>query len=326
MKKPKIVIIGGGTGSFMVLSGLKKYNYDLTAVVSMVDDGGSTGILRDELGALPPGDVRKCLVALSNSTTTMRQLFNFRFRKGSFKGHSFGNLFLTSLEKITGNFKNAVQEVSQILNIKGKVLPVTLDNTRLTIKLDNGKILKGEKYIDSHDFSNSKIEKVYLSNKAKINPDVEEALRESNLIIIAPGTLYGSLIPNFLVSGIYNALKKSKAKIIYICNLVSKPVDNEPFLENYVHELEKYIGGQVIDYVLFNTKKPPRSVISKYKKQKEEIVKIKSSKNHSFKTKKADLISDSFRKTTHSNYLIRHDKKKVTKLILKIYKKEFRRY
>lgn len=325
MKKPKIVVIGGGTGSFMVLSGLKKFSCDLTAIVSMVDDGGSTGILRDELGALPPGDIRKCLVALSTSSNTMRKLFNYRFRKGSLKGHSFGNLFLTSLEKTTGNLKNAIHEVSKILTIKGRVLPVTLDNTRLIIRLDNGKVLEGEKYIDSYDFTNSKIKRVYLSRKAKINPDVKDALKEADLIIIAPGTLYGSLIPNFLVSGVYLALKRTKAKIIYVCNLVSKPEDAKIFLEDYVAELEKYIGGPVINYVLFNSRKPPRNVILKYKKDKEELVKIRDLKNLSFKLIKVDLILDSYRKNSDSKDLIRHDKQKLAKIITKIYEKQLRR-
>ncbi len=317
MKNSKVVVIGGGTGSFAVLSGLKKFNLDLTAVVSMVDDGGSTGILRDEFGVLPPGDIRQCLVALSLSTSTMRKLFNFRFRKSSLKGHSFGNLFLTVLEKITGNFQNAVLEASKILATKGRVLPVTLDNTRLFIKLDNGKTLKGEKFLDSYDFSKQKIAQVFLSPKAKINPEVKKELKDAELIVISPGTLYGSLIPNFLVSGFKEALNNSKAKVLYVCNLVNKEQDRGFFLENYIGQLEQYIGENVIDYILFNTKKPPKDVILKYKKKSEELVKLGNAKNLKAKIIKADLISESFKKSANFKDLIRHDREKLAKEILK---------
>jgi len=324
MKRPKIVVIGGGTGSFAVLSGLKKLNCDLTAVVSMVDDGGSTGILRDELGVLPPGDVRQCLVALSKSSNVMRKLFNFRFRTGSLKGHSFGNLFLISLEKVTGSFRNAVIEASNILAIRGKVLPVTLENTRLFIKIDNGKILEGEKYLDSYDFSNQKIKQVFLKPKVKINPDVKDSLKEADLVVIAPGTLHGSLIPNFLVFGFSSALKNTKAKIIYVCNLMSIAREKDFFLEDYVDELEKYLGRSLIDFVLFNIRKPPTKVLLEYKKEGEEPVKIgeiQHLKNKKFKVVKADFISNHFRKTSNSKNLVRHDKEKLAKAILKIYGK-----
>jgi len=318
MKKPKIVVIGGGTGSFAVLSGLKKLNCDLTAVVSMVDDGGSTGILRDEFGVLPPGDVRQCLVALSLSTSTMRSLFNFRFSRGSLRGHSFGNLFLTVLEKITGNFRNAVSEASEILATKGRVLPVTFDNTRLFIKLNNGSLLKGEKFLDSYDFSKQKIGRVFLSPKAKINPEVKKELKEAQLIIIAPGTLYGSLIPNFLVSGFSKALSSSKAKVLYVCNLVSKQQDKGFFLNDYVNELEKYIGKDTIDYVLFNKKKPPKDVILKYKKKGEELVRFKAGNIGRVKIIKADLVSEKYKKSANFKDLIRHDREKLAKEIFKI--------
>lgn len=324
MKNPKIVVIGGGTGSFAVLSGLKKINCEITAIVSMVDDGGSSGILRDELGALPPGDIRQCLVALSPSAGTMRKLFNYRFRKGSLKGHSFGNLFLTSLEKITGNFKSAVQEASKILNIKGKVLPVTLDNTRLIIKLKNGKSLKGEKHLDSYDFSKESIKEVLLNPKAKINPEVKDALKEANVIIISPGTIYGSLVPNFLVSGFRNSLKKTKAKVIYVCNLMNIERERGYYLENYVEELEKYIGENIINFVLFNSKKPPKSVLERYKKKGEDLVKINKTNDKHYKIIKKDLISENYKKTAESKHLIRHDKEKLAKAILNIYERKLR--
>ena len=160
----KVVTIGGGTGSFMLLSGLKKYPLELSAIVSMADDGGSTGILRDELGVLPPGDVRQCLVALSDSSDTLRELMNYRFVEGGLSGHSFGNLFLSALEKITGSFTKGVLEASQILNVKGEVIPVTDTDTKLFLKLKSKKLLSGENEINhSFEISAAGVEKIYLS-------------------------------------------------------------------------------------------------------------------------------------------------------------------
>ena len=220
MKNFKIVTIGGGTGSFNILQGLKKLTPDVTAIISMVDDGGSTGVLRDELGVLPPGDVRQALVALSRSTKIMRDLFNYRFSEGSFEGHSFGNIFLSTLEKVTGNFGDAVKATSKVLNIQGRVLPVTLDNSRLVLQYKNGEEVEGEHLIDEIIFKDQKPD-VFLRPNCEINPDAREAIMEADIVVIAPGTLHGSLIPNLVVDGMSDALAKTNAKIVYIANLVT---------------------------------------------------------------------------------------------------------
>ncbi len=273
LQKKKVVVIGGGTGTFVVLSALKNYPLELTAIVSMADDGGSTGMLRDQYGVLPPGDIRRALVALSASPT-LRDLFNYRFIKGDLSGHSFGNIFLSTLEKIKGDFASAVKDASQILNIKGAVLPVTLGNVRLYAQLTDGKILKGETNIDiPRTKTRAKIKKVWLSPAANINPEAKKALISADLIVIGPGDLYTSLIPNLLVRGAPEAIKKSKAKKVFVCNLMTKYGETNGFLAaDFVEEIEKYLGKNVLDYAVFNSKKPRAKTLARYKKEKAEFI------------------------------------------------------
>src|SRR5277367_4148896 len=201
----KVVVIGGGTGNFVVLRGLKKYQLDLTAIVSMADDGGSTGILRDELGVLPPGDVRQCLVALSNSSRLMRSLMNYRFENGGLGGHSFGNLLLSALEKVTGSFEKAVEEAGKILYIRGKVIPVTTNQVRLKMVLANRKVLEGEKEVYLSQEIDQGYTTIYLEPDPKANPRAIDEIMNADLIVLGPGGLYTSLIPNLLVEGISDA-------------------------------------------------------------------------------------------------------------------------
>lgn len=325
-KKQKIVTIGGGAGSFMVLSGLKKYPIDLSAVVSMSDDGGSTGILRDELGVLPPGDVRQCLVALSKSSRTLRELFNYRYSNGGLAGHSFGNIFLSTLEKITGGLDMAIKEASRILRIKGRVLPVTLENARLVARLKNGKEIIGEGKIYANTADLKNLEKLYLKPNAAANPEVVKALKEADKIIINPGDLYSSLIPNFLVKGVRQAMKKSKAKIIYVANLMTKPGHTDGFsVAGYLERLEEYLGENVINYVIYNKELPTKKLLKKYARQGEAVVltgdlsrwpKIKLLKydllsHKGVSNKKSDALSS-------QRSLIRHDSDKLAGVIYKL--------
>jgi len=266
--------MGGGTGTFVVLSALKNYPVELTAIVSMADDGGSTGMLRDQYGVLPPGDARRALVALSESSETLRELFNYRFQKGSLAGHSFGNIFLSALEQLKGNFGAAVEEASQVLNVKGRVLPVTLSNVRLFAELADGKILKGETNIDiPRTKIRAKIKKVWLSPGAKINSEAREAIARADLIVIGPGDLYTSLIPNLLVRGAPEAIKKSKAKKVFVCNLMTKFGETHGFrAEDFIEEIEKYLGKNVLDYAVFNNKKPHPKTLARYKKEGAEFI------------------------------------------------------
>ncbi|MDR3125751.1 MAG: YvcK family protein [Candidatus Nomurabacteria bacterium] len=258
----KIVVIGGGTGSFSVLSGIKKYFNNITALVSMADDGGSTGQLRDEYGVLPAGDVRQCLVALSKSPK-IRDLFNYRFEDGGLNGHSFGNLFLTALEKTTGNFREGIELASQILRVRGVVEPITLDKVVLAIK-DGTSIIRHEHNIDIRKFKCLRPE-IWLEPKPRPNPAAIEAIKKAKIIIIAPGDLYTSLGAALVVPNIGAALKKSRARKIYICNLINKPGQTDGFSPiDYAEELERMAGQQFIDVVLYNNRRPSRELLEKY--------------------------------------------------------------
>ena len=315
-KKKNFVVIGGGTGTFTVLSALKKYPVRLSAIVSMADDGGSTGILRDQYGALPPGDVRRALVALSPDSGMMRRLFEYRFENGDFGGHSVGNLFLSALEKLTGNFATAVEEASKILNVKGNVIPVTLDNVRLCAELFDGTLIKGETNIDipKAGQTRSPIKNVWLEPTAKLYHAAREAILNADVIVLGPGDLYTSLIPNLLVYGVPEAILYSKAKKIYVCNLMTKSGETSGFsAENFVRELEVYLGKNILDFVLCNTKKPAPSVLREYKKEFSEFVAPPATLVHSLKKPKY-ILED----IMCGGALVRHDPKKLAKALLSL--------
>jgi uncharacterized cofD-like protein len=261
----KVVTIGGGTGNFVVLSGLRNYNVELSAVVSMADDGGSTGILRDELGVLPPGDVRQCLVALSDSSQLMRNMMNYRFEGGGLDGHSFGNILLSTLEKVTGSFEKAVEEVGKILTIKGKVLPVTTHQVRLKMILKNGKILDGEGKI----FQSEEIDQGYTSLFLEPSPTADrhaiDEIMNADLIVLGPGGLYTSIIPNLLVEGISKALRDSTAKKVFVMNLMNKKGQTTKYkASDHLAEIKKFIGADIFDYVLVNGARPAKELIDIY--------------------------------------------------------------
>lgn len=269
-----IVTIGGGTGSFTVLGALRSAPVHLTAIVSMADDGGSTGVLRDHYGVLPPGDVRRALVALSHSTDTMRELFNYRFEEGSLKGHSFGNIFIATLEKVTGSFSAALEEAANILNIDGEVAPVTLDDVRLCARLADGTIIRGETNIDIPRAPNrAAIEKVWLEPEARMNPSVKRILRNADLIVMGPGDLYTSIIPNFLVKGVVEEIRASKAKKVYMSSLMTKRGETDGYkAEDFLRVMEEYLGPGSLDYVIYNDKKPPERLLAKYRKEGSEFI------------------------------------------------------
>lgn len=319
----KVVTIGGGTGSFALLSGLKKYPIELSAIVSMADDGGSTGILRDELGVLPPGDVRQCLVALSDTPDRLRELMNYRFAEGGFDGHSFGNIFLSALEKITGDFGKAVEEAAKILNVRGKVIPVTLSDTRLYMKLESGALLSGEHEINvSKEFERVGVKKVFLKPRPKANREAIKKILEADLIIIGPGNHYCAIIPNLLVPGIAEALRKTRAKVVYNCNLISKRGQTDSFsLEDYVREINGYIGSERIDFVTYNTRKPAVALLRKYQKDG-LLVPFLATGKRSYRVIRADILSGE-RTVRHkgdkiaaTRAFIRHDPEKLAQVLV----------
>jgi len=269
------VVIGGGTGVFTVLSGLRKYPVELTAVVSMADDGGSTGILREEFGILPPGDVRRGLLALSHpKDRILGDLFSYRFEEGGFKGHSFGNIMLTALERITGSFEEAIEEAGRMLGACGNVVPVTLDNVRLLAELENGLVIHGETNLDipQHD-GQVRIKRVWLEPKARLNPRARSAIAAADLVVIGPGDLYTSIIPNLAVAGVPRAIRESKAKKIYVVNLMTKWGETYGFCaSDFIAASERYLGKGTLDYALVNTKHPSPERRRLYEKESAEFV------------------------------------------------------
>jgi len=314
-----------------LLSGLKKYDINLSAIVSMADDGGSTGILRDELGVLPPGDVRQCLVALSESPQIMRDLLNYRFERGGLKGHSFGNLFVSALEKISGSFSNGLIEAMEILKVKGEVVPVTNGKANLRLKLKNGKILEGENVINHSFFQKEEVAKIYYNSRIKANSKALEKIISADLIVIGPGNLYCSILPNLIITGISQAIRKSKAEVIYNCNLTNKKGQTMGFKANdYIDAVEKYIGRNRINYVTINIGKPSKKLIEKYEKQEGKNVLVEFDQNKKEKTnyKIIEEVLSNWKeaKCSKSDALcrlrsfIRHDSDRLAKIVMDIKK------
>lgn len=317
--KKKIVVIGGGTGNFSVLRGLKSYDVDISAIVSMADDGGSTGILRDELGVLPPGDVRQCLVALSNSSSMMRSLMNYRFETGGLEGHSFGNLFLSALEKVTGSFEKAIEEVSKILYIKGKVIPVTTHPVRLKMILNNRKILEGEKEIYLSQEIDQGYKSLFLEPYAKANPRAIDEIMNADLVVLGPGGLHTSLIPNLLVEGVCEALHKSRNKKVFIVNLMNRKGQTTGFeVSSYLKELSKFLGGDIFDYIIVNNQNPPESLLAIYAEEGELIHNDLLNDERVIEAPLLGEIKEGSRVDLIKRNLIRHDSKKIAQELMKI--------
>ncbi len=266
----KIVALGGGTGLGVVLRGLKTFACELTAVVTVTDDGGSSGRLREHMGILPPGDIRNCLLALAEAEPDMAALFNHRFSKGELKGHNFGNLFLAAMTEITGDFQKAVRAMSRILAVKGKVLPATLTDVSLKARMEDGSVITGEVAISS---APGKIEKIELqpANPPALDDAIAQ-IQSANGIIIGPGSLFTSIIPNLLVKDIRNAIYESKAPKLYICNVMTEPGETDKFAaSDHVLAIEKH-AGTLFSHVLINTAKAPMQVIEKYAVEEKQAV------------------------------------------------------
>lgn len=330
----KIAVIGGGTGSFMILSALKGYTKQLAAIVNMVDDGGSTGVLRDEFGTLPSGDVRKCLVALSDSSK-VRDLFNYRFDCGTLCGHSFGNILLTALEKATGSFNEAVETASEILRVNGVVIPATLDDVRLKMEWPGESvILNGEFVIGSNKFKyDPRKAELSLTPSATANPMAVKAIEQADIVIVSPGDLYVSLGPLLIIDGFKEALAKTKATCIYVANLTTKYGQTDNFTVNdHADEIERFAGAPFIDYVLYNQQMPDKKVAKRYAKEKAFIVKAdkKKLKSAKYVSIPGNLLGQMAKLDDADTLpvvrsLIRHDEKAVATAVLDIYKKAKRK-
>lgn len=314
----KIVVIGGGTGNFAVLRGLKNYEVEISAIVSMADDGGSTGILRDELGVLPPGDVRQCLVALSNSSRLMRSLMNYRFENGGLEGHSFGNLLLSALEKVTGSFEKAVEEVGRILVIRGKVIPVTTHEVRLKMLLNNRKLLEGEREIYLSQEIDQGYKSIYLEPFPKVNPQAISEIMHADLVVLGPGGLHTSLIPNLLIEGVVEALRETQAKKTFVVNLMNRKGQTTGFkASDYLREVVRFMGEDIFDYILVNDQKPSQELIEVYAEEG-EIVENDLEDERICLAPLLGEVKEGTKKDLMKRSLIRHDSKKLAQELMKI--------
>lgn len=321
----KVVTIGGGTGSYVILRGLKMYTLDITAVVNMFDSGGSTGVLRDEFGVLPPGDVRRCLLALSEGPRAeiLRKLFAFRFENGNgngngktsaLHGHSFGNLLLVALTSIYGSDIEGIKKASELLDLKGRVLPVSLTNAHLNATLEDGTKLENENaiYNPVHDGS-LRIAEAFLKPEAHIYEETEEAILDADLIIICPGSLYASLIPNFLVKGMKEALARSTAPKIAICDLMTQWGQTHGFTASEsIKELSRYSGIEMFDHIICNTTKPDPALLELYEKEKKFPMKVDTDELANYTE---NLITGDF---ASESDLARHDSDKIAKVLAEL--------
>lgn len=306
---PKVVAIGGGTGLSTMLRGLKKWSVNITAIVTVADDGGGSGDLRENLGMLPPGDIRNCIMALADTETVMEDLFTYRFDSGNLKGQSFGNLFLAAMNGICGSFSKAVEKTCRVLAVKGRVLPVTEQNIYLECMFRDGTSVFGESKISEAKLKkNTDIDHIRLlpQNPAAL-PEALEAIREAKLIILGPGSLYTSVIPNLLVDGICDEIKKSDALKVYVCNVMTQRGETENYtVSKHLEALYKHSFENIVDYCLVNDNTPPQKLLNKYKIQGCETVKIDDTVLSKMRIK---LIKSDF--LTESGDLLRHDPDKL---------------
>ena len=319
MKCPgvKVVVIGGGTGLSTMLKGIKKYTNQITAIVTVADNGGASGKIREEMGIMPPGDIRNCLVALANTEPIMEKVLQYRFKEGSLKGQNLGNLFLAALAEITGSFEEAVKVTGNVLAITGKVLPVTTENVQLYAEFENGKKVEGETQIVEYGKKEHVLIKDIVLNPKKPRPVKEAiyALQEADLIILGPGSLYTSIIPNLLVNLIPNLIEQSKAQKIYVANIMSQPGETTGFsVEEHIKILEKYIGKNVLSKVIVNNQTVGPEYLNQYIEEGADLLKFdeKSKVWHTIKRVEAPLI-----KIYKDKKFIRHDSEKLAECIFK---------
>lgn len=311
-KTKRIVVIGGGTGVFTVLSGLKAYPHHLTAIVTMADDGGSTGQLREEFGILPPGDIRRALLALADSESALfADLFTYRFEEGEgLSGHSMGNLLLIALERITGSFERAVRAASNLLGVDGDVYPVTLDNVRLKAVLSDGTEVYGESVIDSSEEARSSaIERVELVGKATANPKALDAIAVADVVVIGPGDLYTSILPNLVVPGVSEALAASKAKKVYVVNVMTKFGETDGFsARDFVDAIERVLGENVLNVVVINSVPPSEALQLRYANVRKATMPVEYQAQHFAEAPYRVVLEDVVRS---DGQFIRHDSGKL---------------
>ena len=315
--KINITTIGWGTGTYNVLSGLKANpDYNLAAIVTMSDSGWSTGLLRDEFGVLPPGDIRRAILALSTESEILRKLFEYRFDKeSSVSGHTVGNLLLTALADITWDFGDGIKEINKMFKVKGKVIPVTMEQSNLCVELENGQKVCWESNIDVPDHDpDLKIIDAYLEPEVKANSVAKNTLANSDIIVIGPWDLYTSIIPNLLVKWVKKSIKNSNAKVVYFCNIMTKQWETSGFeVKDFIDVIEKYLWKWILDYVVVNDGNISDYMVKKYKDSEwKKPVKIKEKDKKDLQKKSYKIIE---RDMLHEQDFVRHSSRKIASII-----------
>ena len=308
--KIKVVTIGGGTGLSVLLRGLKKYPLEITAVVTVADDGGSSGKIRSDMNIPSPGDIRNVIAALSDVEPYLEKMFQYRFDSGEVKGHPVGNLMIAAMTDIHGDFSTAVKVMSRILNVRGTVLPTTNDIATLNAVLSDGEIIRGESSITK---AGGVIDHVYITpSRVKPNEDVLKAIEEADYIIMGPGSLYTSIIPNLVISNVSEKIRESKAKKIYVCNVMTQHGETDNYsVCDHIVAINKHVEENIFDLVIANSREFDDSILSKYHKEKQEPVKIDHEKIEALGIK---LIKNNDVGIVDNN-TIRHNADKVSELI-----------
>lgn len=309
---PNIVVVGGGTGLSVLLRGLKRYTSNVTAIVAVADDGGSSGRIRDELGIIPPGDLRNCLVALADTEPLMEKLFQHRFGgKGNLKGHSFGNLFIAAMSEILGDFEQAIKESSKVLAVRGQVIPSTLQAIRLFAEFEDGSITQGESAIPK---VGKPIKRVYIEPADPEPPKgAIEALLEADAIVLGPGSLYTSVLPNLLVKGIAEAIRNSDAIKVYVCNVMTQPGETTGFsASEHVRVILDHAGEDLIKHCIVNTQSVPEPLFNKYAEENAFPVEadVDAIEKYGIHVVRERMISEA--------NLVRHDSQKLSRAIIKL--------
>ncbi len=319
---PKIVAIGGGQGLSTLLMGLKEYTTNLSAIVTVADSGGSTGRLRKEFDVPAPGDIRNCIVALADAPSFMGELFQFRFEENSeLKGHNFGNIFITAMTRLTGDFKKAIEESSKVLAIRGKVLPSTVHKVSLVAEYEDGSVVEGEAKIPEKGIP---IKKVYLKpvhseDHDKIQPALEviEAIKNAEIIVIGPGSLYTSILPNLAIKEIADTIANSSALKVYVCNVMTQHGETDSYtVAEHLEALVKHTSSKIIDYCVANTRIPNENLLAKYRQVQAFPIETDypAIKKMGYKIIKGNVL--------HTTDFVRHDSKKLAKAIINAFRRE----
>lgn len=315
----KVVVIGGGTGLSVLLRGLKTFTSNITAIVTVADDGGGSGKLREDLGMLPPGDIRNCILALADTEPIMEKLLQYRFEEGIYKGQSFGNLLIAAMNGISHNFEEAIKRINDIFAVAGKVLPVTIEDVTLYAKLENGVIVKGESKIPVKSKElGSPIESIFIKPK-KVKPllEAKESIIDADIIILGPGSLYTSILPNLVVEDITKMIKQSSAIKVYVSNVMTQPGETDGYsVGDHVKTILEHTNENIIEYVYANNKKMPDDIYFKYKDEGATAVEIREDDKEIFKKHGIQLIQRNFIEVKKG--YVRHDALKLSEHILQM--------